>query len=266
MCLSQSKDGLSLLDPRQQQDTLQLRWLIPLLGDYQVDMETFSLSIDPASTEFASIVLPRLINFLVHHAPNLPDFRLPLLFPSLRPFALKNIDGCLSLSLRAMDLLPHCFASVVASAATCLSLPLSSIVTPETICRIPTSIRSLNVSHLYEHNADRDFCLKPIASRSHLLRYRTLCRRLHRLIGTNAVKFSHFFVRTFIPLAFARLGGHSFTPVIDHRRFDLTPFLSSFLLDAPIYQSLLTRSLYRKMCFPIPTSNAPLPVLSSKLW
>ncbi|KAI8372410.1 hypothetical protein BD560DRAFT_369183 [Blakeslea trispora] len=120
--------------------------------------------------------------------------------------------------------------------------------------------------HLQCRDPERDFCLRPVASRVRLVRHPTLCKRLHRLVSTNVVRFAEFFIRVFIPPRFAAIGRHPFTPVSDHRLSDLRPFLSCLLLDLPSSVSLLTRPLYRSMCLPTTTKPSSLPSLPMKSW
>ena len=266
MCLPRSKGGLGLLHAQQQQGVLQLRWLVPLLADFRIDIESSSFSLDPDSNARSSIILPRMLNFFHHFASDPPDYRLPFLFPALRPQPLKDINSSFSLLFKALDALPHLFKSVVTTATTCLTLPLSSVVTPETLAHVPKPLCSLSTSFLYEHNPGRSYCLQPIRSRARLIRYPTLCKRLHKLVSTNVVKFMDFFVRAFIPPQYAGLGSHPFTPVSDHRLFDLNPFLSCLLLDLPSSVSLLTQSLYRGMCLPTTAAPSSLPSLPATTW
>ena len=85
MCLPRSKGGLGLLHAQQQQGALQLRWLVPLLADFRFDIKSSSFSLDPDSNTHSSIILPRMLNFFHHFASDPPDYRLPFLFPALRP-------------------------------------------------------------------------------------------------------------------------------------------------------------------------------------
>ncbi|KAI8356752.1 hypothetical protein EDC96DRAFT_609499 [Choanephora cucurbitarum] len=94
----------------------------------------------------------------------------------------------------------------------------------------------------------------------------SLCRRLHRMVSINVVKFAEFLIRTLIPPRFAALGCRPFTPVSDHRLFDLHPFLSCLLLDLPSSVSLLTRPPYRSMCLPTTAKPSTLLSLPVKSW
>ena len=256
MCLPRSKGGLGLLHPLRQQGTLQLRWLIPLIADFRVDIASSTFSMDSESNATSSIVLPRLFNFYCSHSSYNPDYRLPFLFPNLRPPALNNLNSSLSLFFRALSLLPDSFDSVVASPATGLHLPVSSVVTHDSLQHVNRSLLSLPMSRLYEHDDSSGFRLRPIASRSRLVEFPNLCREFHRQVSHDTVKFRLFFIRLFIPPQYAVQGPHAFLPVPNYQRFDLQPFLIPWHLHLPSHLSSLSRSLFRRLCL-LPSSNPP---------
>lgn len=95
MTVPRKLGGLGLLDPFIQQSALQLRWILPLLQHSHLASEFWR------SDELtSSIVLPLLTDYLIHlieismrtpvPVPLGSDFRLPFLFPSLRPLLSKD--------------------------------------------------------------------------------------------------------------------------------------------------------------------------------
>lgn len=122
------QDGLGIFNPKLQQGALQLRWLRPWLS-----IPTSQL------LSHSSIVLSRLVGFLCSHlhnsfdnphthVPQPLDHRISMISPGRRPPVCKQFASSWSLLFQAMDRLPQDFSSVIVSAATCLEIPLTSVV------------------------------------------------------------------------------------------------------------------------------------------
>ncbi|KAI8378222.1 hypothetical protein EDC96DRAFT_594765 [Choanephora cucurbitarum] len=174
MCLPRSKGDLSSSNAHIQQGALQLQWLIPFLTDFRIDTESSSFCLNPNSDANYSIMLSRLLNSFYQYALNPPNYRLPLLLPALRLQPLQGINSVFALLFKALDSLTHLFRPFIATA-----------VTPETLACVPKRLCTLLMFFLYEHNPDRDHCLRPILSRARIVKYPTLSKRPHQLVNMN---------------------------------------------------------------------------------
>ncbi|KAG1533569.1 hypothetical protein G6F51_012544 [Rhizopus arrhizus] len=256
MCRPRSLGGLGVLDPLIQQGALQLRWIIPLLSDCVTGpLSTFWVS--PVLNR-ASIILPRLTNFLLHHLSSFPvlnplsnlglpfDHRLSFLFPDLRPNALRRLDGVFALLFRSMDLLPKEFTSVVLSATTCLSLPVSAIVSPPADdALILRTLNSLLCETSYICNSQTNR-LRP-KRHPEFDHHPNLGKKLLKLARYDDIRLTPFFIRSFIPAAYAHLGPRPFVPV-EHQTIDASPFLLSLQLATVEEQPCLSSKQYRRQC------------------
>ncbi|KAG2191466.1 hypothetical protein INT47_003842, partial [Mucor saturninus] len=185
-CSSRSGGGLGVLDPVLQQSALQLRWLQPLMSS---PTDIF-VSVTP---HVKSFVLPRLIAFLYsqvstsvsgNHFPTAPhdlDHRFSFLFPTRRPPATKNINGSLYLLFQAIDRLPKSYTDVVISAATCLELPMASIIIDSQLSALRRSMASLPSSVSDTLDSANENCLRPKRSTEFTI-YPSLSRQILRLV------------------------------------------------------------------------------------
>ncbi|KAI9360492.1 hypothetical protein BD770DRAFT_318453, partial [Pilaira anomala] len=255
ICLPRSLGGLGLLNPTIQQAALQIRWLQPILST-----PTYELSSSQAPIA-GSIVLSRLLSFLYsqvelysdghsYHTPAVQlDHRFFFLFPLRRPSYVKQLTSSLFLLFKAIDLLPHNFADVVASAATCLEIPLSSLVlSPDNLSR---STASLISNTTYTFNTDRQNCLRPLNATEFSYSPR-LAKTFLRQVSKNEIILAPFFIRCFIPAEFAGYGRHPFIQVSNHQTINIVPFIRAigFLryLDCP--SEPFTTQQFRRLCSP----------------
>ncbi|KAG2192649.1 hypothetical protein INT47_006907 [Mucor saturninus] len=274
-CSSRSCGGLGVLDPVLQQSALQLRWLQPLMSS---PTDIF-VSVTP---HVKSFVLPRLIAFLYsqvstsvsgNHFPTAPqdlDHQFYFLFPTRRPPATKNINGSLYLLFQAIDRLPKSYTDVVISAATCLELPMASIIIDSQLSALRRSMASLPSSVSYTLDSANENCLRPKRSTEFTI-YPSLSRQILRLVTNDELALLPFFVRSFIPPS--RASGY--IPVLDHSVVDITPFLIALQFVSPpgSPHDPLTTKIYRQWCSPLliyPSLPPPFaPTLStdwSKFW
>ncbi|KAI9337343.1 hypothetical protein BD770DRAFT_373662 [Pilaira anomala] len=260
-CLPRSHGGLGLLNPAVQQSALQVRWLHPLLSTKTSALQTDVLTSD-------SIVLLQLISFLYSQvalasaslysvtSPLDLDHRFFFLFPSRRPPNTKQLNSSLALLFKAIDDLPKSYTDVVVSSATCLEIPIGSLIIPSTNLRKSTA--SLLASSAYTFNGDRNHCLRPKTS-VELTHHPILTRSFLKQVSKNEIKLAPFFIRSFIPPALARMGLHPFSPVSDHRVIDIDPFLDRILV-APGTSSQFNAKTYRLLCLKRPgNTNLLLP-------
>lgn len=157
---SRLQGGFGLINLDLQQCALQIRWLEPLLCQ-----STKQLSSHP------SIVFPRLVRFLISHLPTRPNPQPPLpslnrrfclLFPGRRSTFSSLLDTSWFLLFKALDHLPADFFSTTISAATCLEIPLASLVLPgSSLVKLTYSFRSLSVSTAYILDTIQDYCMRP---------------------------------------------------------------------------------------------------------
>ncbi|CEP09576.1 hypothetical protein [Parasitella parasitica] len=200
-CSPRRHGGLGLINPDLQQCTLQLRWLEPLLCQ-----PTEQLSYHP------SIVLPRLIGFLVSHLPTRPAPQPPS--PPLN-------------HRFSLDRLPSDLSSIIISAATCLEIPLASLVLPtSSTMELPSSFRSLPASVAYTLDKTQDYCMRPKYTLE-LGSHPNLGKKFLRLVSSNQIKLVPFFVRTFIHSRFSSFGRFPFAQVETQRVVNVSPFVDS---------------------------------------
>ena len=160
-----------MLIPTIQQLALHLRWLRPLLSPHLPNLAISS-----------SIVLPRMIAFLQSLLPNSMidiDYRLVFLFPDRRPAITKHINSCFSLLFKAIDFIPKRYDKIVVSAATCLEIPVSSIVALTSDQHLNRSANILPISVAYTMEEGNYSCLRP-KKRDEMLVHPYLSRKIVR--------------------------------------------------------------------------------------
>ncbi|OAD74101.1 hypothetical protein PHYBLDRAFT_144560 [Phycomyces blakesleeanus NRRL 1555(-)] len=99
LCLPHIQGGLGIIDPKTQQDAIQLSWCQPIAR---------------APRSPPGLVPCWMSGLLQTSLPSLSPL-FPFLFPSIRPYGWRNITSTLHLVLAAIDRLPHNFDNVVLS-------------------------------------------------------------------------------------------------------------------------------------------------------
>ncbi|KAG1544258.1 hypothetical protein G6F49_011124 [Rhizopus delemar] len=258
MCLPRHAGGLEVLDPGVQQGALQLRWLTPLLSNVPVGpLATFWTS---KGIRF-SIVLARLADYLLHCLEDLQasspytwplaDYRSSFLFSDLRPPSLRGLDSPFALLFGAIDILPADYQQVVPSANTCLQLPVSACLRTVTNTPLTRSLRQLSLSSPYIRDIDSNLLRPRTAMEFHVHPY--LSRKFLRLVRQNHILLAPFLVRPFIPVQYASLGTHPFTPDLTSA-VDASPFLFSRKLITVDDSRRLNSVLFRRLCI-LPNSG-----------
>lgn len=239
--------GLRLLSPTVQQLALHLRWLCPLM-----------FSSLPNRAISSSLVLPRMIAFLQSLLPlimtNL-DCRILFLFPNHHPPISKNINSSLSLLYKAIDCILKEYRNLVVTAATCLEIPVSSIISPElNQHHLNRSAKSFPISMAYNMNSSNYSCLRP-KRRDQPSLFPTLLKKIQSMTSDTRTPF---FIRAFVPLIFAAISITPFMPVSDHT---VHPFLKTLGL---INTRTLPTRKYKGLVTPTHSSLQVLPQLSSQ--
>jgi hypothetical protein len=262
-CLPRSVGGLGLLNPLVQQSALQLRWLQPILSSSKDEL----LSNSDISE---SIVLSRLLSFLFSQVvlstesqsyPTPPaqlDHRFFFLFPLRRPPLLRQLTSSFSLLFKAIDMIPKSYDKVVVSSATCLEIPLSSLVlSTDNLARSTASLLS---STAYTFNTDRENCLRP-RQRAEIHTRPNLSKAFLRQVSKDEITLVPFFVRAFIPTRFAQSDFSPFVQVTDHQIVDISPFLKDlgFLPTSGVAVNPFTTKKFRQACSPPFRSRPSLP-------
>ncbi|KAG0862823.1 hypothetical protein G6F16_012252 [Rhizopus arrhizus] len=256
--------GLGLLNPFIQQSALQLRWLIPLLRHSHLSPEFW------CSEELtSSIVLPLLADYLIHLVEismRLPepvalgsDFRLPFLFPSLRPLRSKDREHPLYLLYQAIDALPKDFSTVVINPETAMHIPLGSIINPIRNFPLRPSILKLPASSAYI--IDSEFNFTRPRSNLEIVQSPRLVKMFLKAIRDGHLQLAPFFLRTCIAQSLAHLASPAYIPVL-HHNIDVSRFIKACTL-APSGKDISSKE-FRKLCRP-PTPESP-PSLSSTKW
>ncbi|CEP08875.1 hypothetical protein [Parasitella parasitica] len=243
-CLPRSQGGIGLIHPQLQQSALQLRWLRPLL-----DQSTADILCCP------SIVLPRLVGFLLSHQPLLSDlFRSPP----------QQLDHRFSLLFpRPIDQLPKDFSNLIVSASTCLEIPLESVIlTSSSSVVLGRSMAQLPSSVAYTQGTDSGSCLRPKQT-SELTVHPILAKRFLKFVRQDEIKLAPFYMRAFIDARFSSLGRFPFQHMADHTVVDITPFVESLHFSSSTTTGLSRRALstktYRRLCRPAIPHQPPLP-------
>ncbi|KAG0777532.1 hypothetical protein G6F22_011808 [Rhizopus arrhizus] len=211
--------GLGLLNPFIQQSALQLRWLIPLLRHSHLSPEFW------CSEELtSSIVLPLLADYLIHLVEismRLPepvalgsDFRLPFLFPSLRPLRSKDREHPLYLLYQAIDALPKDFSTVVINPETAMHIPIGSIINPIRNFPLRPSILKLPASSAYI--IDSEFNFTRPRSNLEIVQSPRLVKMFLKAIRDGHLQLAPFFLRTCIAQSLAHLASPAYIPVLHH--------------------------------------------------
>ncbi|KAI9344736.1 hypothetical protein BD770DRAFT_328771, partial [Pilaira anomala] len=193
------------------------------------------------------------------------DHRFFFLFPLRRPPPLRHFNSSLSLLFRTIDMMPKWHTNVVVTAATCLEIPLSSLVlSPGDLGR---STASLLGNQAYTFNTDQDHCLRP-RIRSEFLHHPRLTKAFLTKVSTNEITLAPFFVRSFIPAMFANLGNHPFPQVVHHTIVDIDPLLKDLHLLPSVltgHRPLTTKN-FRRLCSPpVPQPSSLPPPFSPNL-
>lgn len=161
--------------------------------------------------------------------------------------------------------MPKPFTDAVVSAATCLEIPIDSLIVHQksSAPQLPRFIRKLPSLIAYTLQSSRPNCTSPRVA-AEFSTYPRLAQKFLKLVRTNVIILSLFFVRIFIPPMYTTLGDHGFEPLSDHSIIDLKPFLIDFQFIPPpgarSYKPPTTRS-YRKLCTvsPVMTPSMPPP-------
>ncbi|CEP18787.1 hypothetical protein [Parasitella parasitica] len=256
-CAPRSQGGLGLIHPQLQQSALQLRWLRPLLSQ-----STDQILSHP------SIALPRLAGFLLSQqpmssdvyrsSPQELDHRFSLLFPCRRPPFLRHNESSWSLLFKAIDRLPKDFSNTVASASTCLEVPLASVILPSSSSvELGRSLARLPSSVAYTMGSDPDSCLRSKQNTEFSV-YPNLAKKFLKLVKRDDIQLSPFFVRAFIHSHFSSFGRFPFLQVEDHTVVDVSPFVASLNICSSRGTAMSTKS-YRRLCQPPIDAKPPLP-------
>ncbi|KAI9485306.1 MAG: hypothetical protein EXX96DRAFT_645279 [Benjaminiella poitrasii] len=197
-------------------------------------MSNLSSSFWSAADLQQSIVLPLLVDYLLHHlelvsnampvTSLVSDFWLCFHFPSLRPSPILDRDNPLYLLFKAIDTLPRDFAHVVINPKTALQLDIRSIVTTEPSLATRASMFNLAVCDAYLIN-HTTHVIRPRMNRE-LIRSPLLVKLFLKAVRDNIFPLAPFFLRTCIEPRFAHLSTPSYVPVT-HRIIDAQTFLDS---------------------------------------
>ncbi|KAG1489524.1 hypothetical protein G6F52_009557 [Rhizopus delemar] len=176
-----------------------------------------------------------------------------------RPPRLRGLDSPFALLFGAIDILPADYQQVVPSANTCLQLPVSACLRAVPNTPLNRSLPQLRLSSSYIRDLGSNLLRSRTAMEFHVHPY--LARKFLRLVRKNHILLAPFLVRPFIPVQYASLGSHPFTPDLTSA-VDASPFLLSRKLITVDNSRRLNSRLFRRLCI-LPTSGPkilfPLP-------
>ncbi|KAG0928064.1 hypothetical protein G6F60_010704 [Rhizopus arrhizus] len=130
--------------------------------------------------------------------------------------------------------------------STCLSLPVSAIVRPPADdALILRTLNSLLCETSYICNSQTNR-LRP-KRHPEFDHHPNLGKKLLKLARNDDIRLIPFFIRSFIPAAYAHLGPSPFVPV-EHQTIDASPFLLSLQLATVEEQPYLSSKQYRRQC------------------
>ncbi|KAG1364750.1 hypothetical protein G6F61_013697 [Rhizopus arrhizus] len=157
------------------------------------------------------------------------DFRLPFLFPSLRPLRSKDREHPLYLLYQAIDALPKDFSTVVINPETAMHIPLGSIINPIRNFPLRPSILKLPASSAYI--IDSEFNFTRPRSNLEIVQSPRLVKMFLKAIRDGHLQLAPFFLRTCIAQSLAHLASPAYIPVL-HHNIDVSRFIKASLSSA----------------------------------
>ena len=229
--LSKAKGGLGVIDIQLQASALYFRWLQPLL--------VLSLpEIDQHPVYYLLSYHLKNVNQRHYHL-------IPLLFPCTRTQGLKQQRvGVLDMLYKAIDSLPHSFASAQVSPATLMVLPLqvAFYTEPTTPYPLPGHVKTMFVSDVFQYDSRLNFIHWKDTRDPSLKEWKRAPKVIFKGLATGKLKFQPFFQPSCSPAPVLGDPSISFKPFVDQYSLKGLPSIASPLASAKIFRRTVQAS------------------------